>query len=141
MGTRQTHDKAFKQEAARLVPAEWEIAEADCRRPGGWIEYALPLVCRSSREWRQGLCRERKPSARSGGDAPRAPGKTMFFAAERDILKKALAIFSHPEIDRFRFPLHHQGQWEVRIMCRVLGVSKGGFYNWLKRPPEASERA
>lgn len=25
-------------------------------------------------------------------------------------------------------------------MCRVLGVSKGGFSNWLKRPPSAREQ-
>ena len=25
-------------------------------------------------------------------------------------------------------------------MCRVLLVSKGGFYNWLKRPPSAREQ-
>ena len=25
-------------------------------------------------------------------------------------------------------------------MCRVLSVSGGGFYAWLKRPPEARER-
>jgi putative transposase len=25
-------------------------------------------------------------------------------------------------------------------MCRVLDVSKGGFYNWLKRPPSAREQ-
>jgi putative transposase len=26
-------------------------------------------------------------------------------------------------------------------MCRVLGVSPGGYYAWLKRPPSARVRA
>jgi len=34
----------------------------------------------------------------------------------------------------------HRGQFEVRIMCRALSVSIGGFYAWMKRPPSARER-
>lgn len=29
----------------------------------------------------------------------------------------------------------HQGIWPVSWMCAVLGVTRGGFYAWLKRPP------
>jgi hypothetical protein len=53
---------------------------------------------------------------------------------ERAILKKALAIFSRPEIDRFLFIEHHREHFEVRIICRVLGVSVGGFYAVAKAP-------
>ena len=28
----------------------------------------------------------------------------------------------------------HRGIWPVVVMCEALGVSRGGFYEWLDRP-------
>ena len=36
---------------------------------------------------------------------------------------------------RFAFIAKHRGIWQVRSMCETLGVSRGGFYAWLVRPP------
>jgi len=35
---------------------------------------------------------------------------------------------------KFRFIAKHRGIWAVDWMCGALGVSRGGFYAWLKRP-------
>lgn len=41
---------------------------------------------------------------------------------------------------RFQFIAKHRGTWRVRELCEALGVSRGGFYEWLKRPPSRRSR-
>ena len=36
---------------------------------------------------------------------------------------------------RYRLIAEHRAQWGVEEMCRVLKVSRGGFYDWQRRPP------
>ena len=35
---------------------------------------------------------------------------------------------------RYDFVEAHRGRWPVRLMCRVLAVSPGGYYDWRGRP-------
>jgi putative transposase len=38
---------------------------------------------------------------------------------------------------RYDFVERHRGRWPVRLMCRVLAVSPGGYYDWRGRPGNA----
>ena len=40
----------------------------------------------------------------------------------------------------FSFIAKHRGAWPVRMICEALGVSRSGFYGWLRRPPSARSR-
>ena len=39
---------------------------------------------------------------------------------------------------RYRFVQQHSGQFPVAVLCRVLQVTRSGYYAWRKRSP--SER-
>ena len=41
---------------------------------------------------------------------------------------------------KFAFIAKHRGIWPVRWLCGALGVSRGGSYAWLMRPPSARAR-
>ena len=42
---------------------------------------------------------------------------------------------------KFVFIAKHRGIWAVDWMCGALGVSRGGFYAWLKRPRSRRSRS
>ena len=58
---------------------------------------------------------------------------------EREILSKAAAWFALSDRDAplrvFWFMSANQACIPVATMARVLGVSKAGFYAWMRRPP------
>jgi putative transposase len=41
---------------------------------------------------------------------------------------------------RFEFIAKHRGAWRTRDLCEALGVSRGGFYEWLRRAPSRRGR-
>ncbi len=42
---------------------------------------------------------------------------------------------------KFGFIAKHRGIWPAEWLCEALGVSRGGFYAWLKRPRSRRSRS
>ncbi len=42
---------------------------------------------------------------------------------------------------KYKFIEAHREEYAVKIMCRVLDVSRSGYYDWRKRKPSARDRA
>ncbi|MFD3621752.1 IS3 family transposase [Streptomyces sp. NPDC058676] len=62
---------------------------------------------------------------------------------EREILRRAAKYFAGGDqlVSRFQFVEDHRGAFGVKRLCRVLELSRSGFYRWLKAAPARMERA
>ena len=59
---------------------------------------------------------------------------------ERDILKKSRQVLCRQPRVKYPFIHEHCHQHSVRLLCRMLGVSRTSYYNWLQRPLSARAR-
>src|SRR4029453_3079215 len=51
---------------------------------------------------------------------------------EREILKKGSGLLREGKSMRYRFIAVEKALYPVTVLCRVLGLSKSGFYPWMK---------
>jgi putative transposase len=55
------------------------------------------------------------------------------FLGSRGLLREGIDV-------KFSFIAKHRGIWPAEWVCGALGVSRGGFYAWLKRPRSLRSR-
>ncbi|MCC5578216.1 IS3 family transposase [Microtetraspora sp. AC03309] len=62
---------------------------------------------------------------------------------ERDILRRAAKYFAGGDqlVSRFQFVADHASAFGVKRLCRILSVSRSGFYRWRATAPARAARA
>ena len=81
---------------------------------------------------------------RTRGTAPPAPREQGAKARERDLEKSDGLIEPGKRGSSGELLLPHRSKekanFRVRVLCRVLGVSRSGYYDWKGRPPSKRSR-
>src|SRR5207237_9013758 len=73
-----------------------------------------------------------------GGAAAAEEGKQPVADGAGDF-KKSGGILCQGAAVKFAFIGEHRRTWPVGVICRVLQVSRSGFYAWSKRRPSARQ--
>ncbi|MBI1277559.1 MAG: IS3 family transposase [Anaerolineaceae bacterium] len=138
MGTNKKYSVEFKQEVLSMVAAgERNVSQ---------IEGELDITPGSVYKWQQRyrvMEEKLQPSAERAEQTEIRPLKRELEITrqERDILKKAIRVFSREGIvSRYQFIADHHREYPVQRLCAVLGVVASGFYDWLQRDVSQRQR-
>lgn len=132
--TRSHFTDEFKREAVRL-----------CNEPGAVVTQIArdlgigeDLLRRWVRLVRDGVLQmgARKPlRAEALSEVQRLQRELRRVTMERDIQKKSARLLREGPGVKYAWIARQRGVWPTRAMCRSLGASHSGFYEWLGRAP------
>ena len=131
---RRAFTDEFKAGAVRLVLDE-EKSVAQAARDLDLTESALRKWVDQARADRSagktGLTSEER------AELARLRKENRELRLEREILKKSRRLLREGELLRFEFIRAEKAAYSVASLCRVLEVSRAGYYAWIRRPESA----
>ncbi|WP_220386295.1 IS3-like element ISEc15 family transposase [Klebsiella pneumoniae] len=127
----------FKEEAVRQITERgYSIAEVSERL--GVSAHSLYKWLRADKPDNSGQQAQDLLDART--EILRLKAQLKRTEEERDILKKGSAVLCKGARLKYRFINDHREIWSIVTMCRVLKVTRAGFYVWLHNPVSAGEK-
>ena len=135
---RKRYTKEFKLEAVRMLEAG--------DRTGQQIEHDLGIGSGQVYKWRKELGSLGRASLSGQRDCarrgvgPTSKGSGLVTRGPRDPAKSSGHVLKTPEM-KYRFMAAHRGEHRVEKMAENLGVTRSGFYAWLRRGRAARQAA
>ncbi|WP_375547185.1 IS3 family transposase [Micromonospora chalcea] len=145
MGRPSKYTEEFRRDAVDLVRSS--------RRPINQVARELGMSHETLRNWVRAAERQIQTGSGASGEALSVADKDAEIARlrrevaelrqEKEILRKAAAYFEGDGsvTGRFRFISAHRAVFGVKRLCRVLAVSRSGFYRWSASEPARQARA
>lgn len=133
---RQTYTLEFKFKAIKLATGHNTTIQA---------AQELGTSAENIRRWKRQLeegilgCKIRQTTQDKFLQLQRLKRELLEVKMERDILTKASSILYSAMQVKFEFIRQYKSIYPVEKVCKILGVSRSGFYYWSQRKP--SKRA
>ena len=137
---RKTFTKTFKQEAVRL------LEKGD--RPAAEIARELGIPHNRLYKWQKQINTKGADAFPGFGRQSGKDAELTSLKRENERLKEEVAILKNGRAVlcqgirvKYQFIKDQQRHHHIAHLCRILRVSRSGYYDWLSRPPSHREQA
>jgi putative transposase len=135
---RRRHSTEFKAEAVRLVESRGDRTVGEIAQSLGVAE-SLLHIWKKQAEVSGSATRDRGESVDQ--ELARLRSENADLKRDRDALVKSIAVFGEgPEVSSFEIIRAEAANFPVTVLCKLLEVSKSGYYAHLARTASARQQ-